>query len=217
MKKAVLFLMCLIIAACAQDPYRLKINNNMTADHGKSIYFRSNMRSTYAVEIRRALSKKFGEMGMKTATAAENADLIAIFDIETFYKQTDAYKNTSYANTENDAVLFTDDEDAHSLDFSGNANFKVNHDQTCFTMNIGPKGTSYIKYATTFCAAGVTETEQMLPLVLNVYDQYATYQYTDVGIQCFSDEDGQNTQCHPLHDRQKAFINSLWIDSNIAD
>lgn len=217
MKNILLFLLCLIISACAQDPYRLKVRNDMAADHGKSIYFRSNMRSSYAIEIRRALSSKFAEIGMKTATAPENADLIAIFDIETFYKQNEAYKNTSYANTQNDTVLFTDDEEANSLDFSGNANFKVNQDQTCFTMNIGPKGTSYVKYNTSFCAAGIMDAEQMLPLVLNVYDQYATYQYADVGIQCFVDENGQNTRCQPMHDRQQAFMNSLWIDRNISD
>lgn len=217
MKNKILLLLCLMLASCAQDPYHLKVNNDMASDHGKSIYFRSNMRSAYAIKIRRALSNKFAEMGMKTATAAENADLIAIFDIETFYKQNEAYKNTSYANTQSDTVLFTDDEDAHSLDFSGNANFKVNQDQTCFTMSIGPNGTSYVKYNTSFCAAGIIDAEQMLPLVLNVYDQYATYQYADVGIQCFADENGQNAKCQPMHDRQQAFINSLWIDRNISD
>lgn len=217
MKKKIFLAICLLLAACAQDPYRLKIRNDMGADHGKSIYFRSNMRSNYAIEIRRALSQKFAEMGMKTATAAENADLIAIFDIETFYKQDEAYKNTSYVNTSDDAVLFTDEEDAHSLDFSGNANMQVNQDKTCFTMSIGPKGTSYVKYHSTFCAAGIMDAEQMLPLVLNVYEQYATYQYTDVGIQCFADENGQNTRCQPMHDRQQAFMNSLWIDRNISD
>ncbi len=216
MKKTAL-LICFLLAACAQDPYHLNVRNDLAADHGKSIYFRSNMRSTYAIEIRRALSRKFGEMGIKTATSAENADLIAIFDIETFYKQESPYKNTSYANTNEDAVLFTDDEDAHSLDFSGNANHTVSHDQTCFTMNIGPKGTSYVKYNTMFCANNIMDAEQMLPMVLDVYDQYATYQYADVGIQCFADESGKNTKCHPMHDRQQEFINSLWIDKDISD
>ncbi len=216
MKKVFLFL-CLGLLACAQDPYRLKIRNDMAQDHGKSVYFRSNMRSTYAMEVRRALSRKFGEIGLKTATTAEDADLIAIFDIETFYKQDTAYKNTSYVNTNDDAVLFTADEEANSLDFSGNANYKPTQNQTCFTMNIGEKGTSYVKYKTMFCAASIMEPEQMLPLVLDVYEQFATYQYADVGIQCFISEDEKTAQCHPLNDRQKAFMDSLWIDSNIAD
>ena len=216
MKKSFL-LTALLLAACAQDPYHLKIRNDMALDHGKSIYFRSNMRSSYASEIRRALSNKFSEMGLKTATAPENADLIAIFDIETFYKQDGAYKNKTYANTADDAVLFSDEEEANSLGFSGNANYNPKQDQTCFTMNIGPKATSYIKYNTMFCAAGVMEAEQMLPLVLDVYGQYATYQYADIGLQCFVSADGQKANCGPLHDRQKAFMDSLWNEREIID
>jgi hypothetical protein len=74
-----------------------------------------------------------------------------------------------------------------------------------------------VKYKTSFCAAEIIDTEQMLPMVLNVYEQYATYQYADVGIQCFADEDGKNSKCSPMHDRQQAFINSLWIDRNISE
>ena len=121
MKKILLSLLILVLGGCAQDEYRLKINNDLAEDHGKSVYFRSNLRSNYAGQIRRTLSQKFSEMGLKAATSPENADLIAIFDIETFYAQTEAYKNTSYANTEGDSVLFTDQEEANSLDYSGNA------------------------------------------------------------------------------------------------
>lgn len=208
---------CLLLISCAQDPYRLKIDNNLGNSHGQSIYFRSNLRSTYAGQIRRALSQKFGEIGMKTATSAENADFIAIFDIETLYHQTDQFKNVSYANTQSDAVLFTDDDEANSLGFSGNANMNVSHDQTCFTLNIGRKGTSAISYGSSFCADEVQETEDMLPKVLDIYQKYATYQQANVGVQCITSADGQTISCDPVHDRQQAFINSLWIDHDIKE
>ncbi len=216
MKKILLSLLILVLGGCAQDEYRLKINNDLAEDHGKSVYFRSNLRSNYAGQIRRTLSQKFSEMGLKAATSPENADLIAIFDIETFYAQTEAYKNTSYANTEGDSVLFTDQEEANSLDYSGNANVKVEQDQTCFTVNVGPKGTSFIKYNSSFCYREVMETEDMLPRVLDIYGKYATYQRADVGVQCIANED-KSISCQPLHDRQQAFVNSFWINKEISD
>ena len=91
MKKLLLLAICLL-TACAQDPYKLKISNTLADDHGQSIYFRSSLRSSYAGQIRRVLSKKLGEIGMKTAASAETSDFIAIFDIETFYKQSGKYK-----------------------------------------------------------------------------------------------------------------------------
>ena len=208
---------CFFLVSCAQDPYRLKINNNLGNSHGQSIYFRSNLRSAYAGQIRRTLSQKFGEIGMKTATSAENSDFIAIFDIETLYPQQGNYKNVSYHNTQGDSVLFTDEEDAHSLGFSGNANMKVDHDQTCFTLNIGKKGASFVSYNSSFCSDEVQETEDMLPKVLDIYQKYATYQQANIGVQCISSADGQRISCDPVHDRQQAFINSLWMDHEIKD
>lgn len=216
MKKFAAVCLCGVLCACAYDPYKLKVDNRMAEAHGKSIYFRSSLRSSYAGQIRRMLSNKFGEMGIKTATAAENADYIAIFDIETFYRQTTPYKNTSFMNTMSDSVLFSDSEDAHSLYFSGNANMQVDRDQTCFTLNMGPKGTSNVLYASSFCARDVMETEQFVPYVLDIYGKYATYQNADVGIQCLDNPDG-SVSCNPMHDRQQAFINSLWIEQKISE
>ncbi len=205
------------LTSCAQDPYRLKVKNNLNNSHGQSVYFRSNLRSAYASQIRRTLSQKFGEMGLKTATSAENADYIAIFDIETFYAQDGDYKNTTFVNTQEDGVLFTDQEDANSLGFSGNGNMNVGHDQTCFTLNIGRKGTSNLSYESSFCSAETMETEDMLPRVLDIYGKYATYLQADVGVQCLNNMDNTQISCNPVHDRQQAFINSLWIDHEIAD
>ena len=216
MKRSLTFLVCLILAACTQDPYRLKIENNMTGDHGQSIYFRSNLRSNYAGQIRRVLSNKFGEIGMKTSASAESADFIAIFDIETFYKQTEAYKNTSYANTRSDSALFTAEEDGTSLAYTGNANMVVDRDKTCFTLNIGRRETSSPRYTSSFCAQTVMEPEDMLPLILDIYGKYGNYQSADVGVQCLTDQNGK-ISCDTVHDRQQAFVNSLWIDSDIND
>lgn len=216
MIKKTLGIVLFVLCACAQDPYHLKIDNQMAAQHGKSIYFRSSMRSNYAGQVRRVLSNKFSESGMRTATAAENADLIAIFDIETFYKNSGEYKNTSYANTINDSALFTAQEDGNSLSYSGNANMVVNRDQTCFTLNIGQKETSYAMYTSSFCAYDVKETEEMLPLVLDIYGKYANYQSADVGVQCLTSVNN-DVSCDAVHDRQQAFINSLWIDHDIVD
>lgn len=83
MKKLLLLTLCLL-SACAQDPYKLEISNNLADDHGQSIYFRSSLRSAYAGQIRRILSKKFGEIGMKTATSAENATLSPFLILKLF-------------------------------------------------------------------------------------------------------------------------------------
>lgn len=216
MKKIFVSLFCLVLAACAQDSYRLKIDNNMSGDHGKSIYFRSNLRSNYAGQIRRVLSNKFGEVGMKTSASAESADFIAIFDIETFYKQRQAYKNTTYANTQSDSALFTAEEEGTSLAYTGNANMVVDRDKTCFTLNIGRRETSTPRYTSSFCAQTVMEAEDMLPLILDIYGKYGNYQSADVGVQCLTDQNGK-ISCDTVHDRQQAFINSLWIDSDISD
>lgn len=205
-----------LLSACAQDPYKLKIDNSLNNSHGQSIYFRSSLRSTYAGQIRRVLSKKFAEMGMKSATSAENADYIAIFDIETLYKQREPYKNTNYANVSSTATLFTADENAESLYYSGNANMKVDRDKTCFTLNIGKKETSTAKYSSSFCAETTMETEDFMPMVLDVYGKYATYLNADTGVQCLSDASGQ-ISCQPIHDRQQAFIDSLWREHDIKD
>lgn len=90
-----------LLSACAQDPYHLDINNYMSGAHGQSVYYRSNMRTAYAGQIRRVLSNKFKEMGIKPATSAEIADYIAIFDIETFYKQSnEKFNPAAFENTE---------------------------------------------------------------------------------------------------------------------
>lgn len=214
MKKLLLLAICLLIA-CAQDPYKLKISNTLADDHGQSIYFRSSLRSSYAGQIRRVLSKKLGEIGMKTAASAETSDFIAIFDIETFYKQSGKYKDAAYANNST-GVLFSSDENASSQYFSGNANMQTDRDQTCFTLNIGRKDTSNIVYASTFCADATYETEDFLPLVLDVYSKYGNYTTANVGIQCMTNPEGK-VACDPIHDRQQAFINSLWIDRQISD
>ena len=217
MKKMLMLIMLMELAACAQDPYHLKINNNLAQDHGKNVYYRSNLRSTYATPLRRVLSEKFGEIGLKPTASLENADLVAIFDIETFYKQTEAYKNTSYANVNSDAVLFTAEEDSDSLGYSGNADVKVDSDQTCFTLSMGPKGTSDVKYKSTFCADKTMEIEDILPQIFDVYSKYATYQYADVGVQCLPDVSGADISCDPIYDRQQLFINSLWREHDIVD
>ena len=214
MKKLLLWAICLL-TACAQDPYKLKISNTLADDHGQSIYFRSSLRSSYAGQIRRVLSKKFGEIGMKTAASAETADFIAIFDIETFYKQSGKYKDAAYANNST-GVLFSSDENASSQYFSGNANMQTDRDETCFTLNIGRKDTSHVAYASTFCADTTYETEDFLPLVLDVYGKYGNYTTANVGVQCVTSPEG-DVACNPIHDRQQAFINSLWIDRQISD
>lgn len=214
MKKLLLLAICLL-TACAQDPYKLKISNTLADDHGQSIYFRSSLRSSYAGQIRRVLSKKLGEIGMKTAASAETSDFIAIFDIETFYKQSGKYKDAAYANNST-GVLFSSDENASSQYFSGNANMQTDRDQTCFTLNIGRKDTSNIVYASTFCADTTYETEDFLPLVLDVCSKYGNYTTANVGIQCMTNPEGK-VACDPIHDRQQAFINSLWIDRQISD
>lgn len=216
MKKHLIVLFGLLAASCAQDPYRLKINSNIGGEHGKSIYFRSNLRSSYAGQIRGVLSKKFAQSGMKTATAAENADFIGIFDIETFYKQDPASSGRSYANIQSDMPLFSAAENETALSYSGNADMKVDHDQTCFTLKIGRRDTSYILYSSSFCSADVYETEDMVPVVMDIYSKYANYQSADVGVQCLNDADGK-VSCDTVHDRQQAFINSLWIDRGISD
>lgn len=213
MKKLFLLTFCLL-SACAQDPYKLKISNTLADDHGQSIYFRSSLRSSYAGQIRRVLSNKFGEIGMKTATSAENADFIAIFDIETFYKQNEKYKDASYANNST-GFLFSADENSSSQYFSGNANIQTDRDKTCFTLNIGRKDSSTAVYSSTFCADTTYETEDFLPLVLDVYGKYGNYTTANVGVQCITSPDG-NVDCNPIHDRQQAFINSLWIERQIS-
>ena len=213
MKKLLLLTLCLL-SACAHDPYKLEISNNLADDHGQSIYFRSSLRSAYAGQIRRVLSKKFGEIGMKTATSAENADFIAIFDIETFYKQSGKYKDASYANNST-GFLFSGDENSSSQYFSGNANMQTDRDETCFTLNIGRKDTSLVVYSSTFCADTTYETEEFLPLVLDVYSKYGNYTTANVGVQCVTSPEG-DVACNPIHDRQQAFINSLWIDRQIS-
>lgn len=217
MKKTLMLMFTLFLGACAQDPYHLKINNRLADDHGKSVYFRSNLRSTYAAPLRRVLSDKLGEMGLRPAASVESADLVAIFDIETFYKQTETYKDASYANINSNSVLFTDEEEADSLGYSGNANMKVDYDQTCFTMNIGPKGTSNVKYNSSFCANTPMEIEEILPQIFDVYSKYATYQYADVGVQCLPDVSGKDITCNPIHDRQQMFVDSLWREHDIVD
>lgn len=216
MKKVLAGLMGLLAAACAQDPYRLKIDNNLSESHGQSIYFRSNLRSTYAAQIRRVLSNKFGEIGLRTTAATEDADLIGIFDIETFYKQSNDYKHASYAVNQSEAPLFTTIDEGTALSYSGNADMTVNHDKTCFTLKIGRKETSIVKYASTFCADTIKDAEDMLPMILDIYGKYASYKYSDIGVQCLSNNSGQ-ISCNPVRDRQQAFINSLWTEYDIPE
>ncbi|MBR3502143.1 MAG: hypothetical protein IKO06_04480 [Alphaproteobacteria bacterium] len=213
----VLLLCSLILAGCAQDPYHLDITNNMSGAHGKSIYYRSNMRSSYAAQLRRTLSKKFGEMGLKPATAVDHADYIAIFDVETFYKQSsEKFNPAAYNNSQNTSVLFSDAEDDESLSFSGNANVSVNEDKTCFTLKMGQKGTSRALYSSSFCANGVRDTEEMLPAIIDVYSKYATYQSANVGVRCRQTE-AKEIMCSAINDRQQEFINSLWSERTISD
>ena len=216
-KKLVSYGLILALSACAQDPYHFDVDNYMAGAHGKSVYYRSNMRSNYAGQIRRVLSNKFGEMGLKPATSVEHADYIAIFDVETFYKQTnEKFNPAAFENSENTEVLFSDAEDGESLAFSGNANVSVDSDKTCFTLKMGPKGTSKIAYNSSFCANGVQDVEEMLPEILDVYAKYATYQKADVGINCMQNEAG-DVSCNAINDRQQQFINSLWIDRSISE
>jgi len=214
-KNIVICLSLLFLISCAQDPYRLKINNDLQQSHGKSIYFRSNMRSSYAGSIRNVLSKKFAESGMKTATSAANADLIGIFDIENFYPQSDN-QTTFISSSSTETPLFTSDEESTSLDYSGNTDMKVTHEQTCFTLKIGQKDTSMVKYNSSFCAGEIYETEEMVPYVTDVYAKYGNYERADIGVQCINRSDDK-PDCNPVHDRQQAFINSLWIDRNITE
>lgn len=218
MKKSLFFCgLIALLSACAQDPYHLSIDNYMAGAHGKSVYYRSNMRSAYAGQIRRILSNKFGEMGLKPATSVEHADYVAIFDVETFYKQgTEKFNPAAFGNSENKAILFSDAEDGESLAFSGNANVSVDSDKTCFTLKIGPKGTSRIAYDSSFCADGVQDVEEMLPKILSVYSKYATYQKADIGVNCSQNEAGE-IFCNAINDRQQEFINSLWIDHSISE
>ncbi|MBQ8481574.1 MAG: hypothetical protein IJ532_03485 [Alphaproteobacteria bacterium] len=217
MKKYLIVLTIMLLSACAQDPYRLKISNNMGAEHGKSIYFRSNLRSSYAGQIRGVLSKKFGESGMKTATSTETADFIGIFDIETFYKQEKNYESATYFKSQNsEAPLFSSAENDTAMAYSGNTDMVVDHDKTCFTLKIGRKDSSFILYSSSFCAGEIMETENMVPLAMDIYGKYGNYQSADVGVQCFDSIDGK-VSCDTVHDRQQAFINSLWIDKEISD
>lgn len=205
-----------LLSACAQDPYHLDIANYMSSAHGQSVYYRSNMRTAYAGQIRRVLSNKFKEMGLKPATSAEIADYIAIFDIETFYKQSnDKFNPAAFETKENTSVLFSDAEDDESLGFSGNANMAVDYDKTCFTLKMGQKGTSKIAYSSSFCANGVRDVEEMLPVVLDTYEKYATYQRANVGVRCLQNEAG-DVFCSAINDRQQEFLRSLWIERNIS-
>lgn len=217
MKKFLWLFAVVALSACAQDPYHLKIENTMADAHGQSVYYRSSLRSNYAGQIRRVLSNKMGEIGLKTATSAEIADYIGIFDIETFYAQSgEKFNPDAFKQTNENAYLFSDDESSESMYFSGNANVVVDHDKTCFTLKIGPKGTSVVRYSSSFCADGVLDTEEMLPLVLDIYGKYANYQQADVGVQCRTNEAG-DVSCDAMYDRQKAFMNSWWMDKDIVD
>ena len=212
-----LFFCTALLFGCAHDPYHLDISNNMSGAHGQSVYYRSNMRTSYAGQLRRVLSKKFGEMGLKPATAVDHADYIAIFDIETFYKQaSNKFNPAAYENSQNTSVLFSDAEDDESLSFSGNANMTVDYDKTCFTLKMGKKGTSRVLYSSSFCANGVRDTEEMLPAVMDVYSKYATYQSANVGVRC-QETKADETLCSAINDRQQDFVNSLWIERRISD
>lgn len=218
MKKIIIVLAGIILAACTQDPYHLKISNTLAQEHGQSIYFRSGMRSNYAADIRRLLSKKFGEIGMKTATSAENADFIAIFDIDTIYKSdTDGgIRNFSNADSAGGIPLFADGLDGRTADYSDNREIKADRNKTCFTLKVGRKNTSDASYDSYFCADTVEETEDMLPKIADVYGKYGSYQSANIGLQCLADTAGK-ISCNPVRDQRKAFIQSLWIDSNISD
>ena len=218
MKKMMIVLAGIILSACAQDPYRLKISNTLAQEHGQSVYFRSGMRSNYAADIRRMLSKKLGEIGMKTATSAENADFIAIFDIDTIYKaDTDGgVRNFTNADSAGGIPLFADGLDGRTADYSDNREIKADRDKTCFTLKIGRKNTSSASYDSYFCSGTTEETEDMLPKIADVYEKYGSYQSADIGMQCLTDATGK-VSCNPVRDQRKAFINSLWIDHEITE
>ena len=92
----------------------------------------------------------------------------------------------------------------------------VDHDKTCFTLKMGPKGTSRILYSSSFCADGVLDSEEMLPAVIDVYSKYATYQSANTGVRCLQNEAGE-VSCNAINDRQQEFINSLWIERSISE
>ena len=92
----------------------------------------------------------------------------------------------------------------------------VAYDKTCFTLKIGRKDTSTVSYTSDFCARGIVETENMLPMVLNIYEQYASYGAIDVAMQCMENAD-RVMNCQAVRDRRQSFINSLWIDHQITD
>lgn len=213
MKKYIAFLLAMMTVACVQNPYHLKISNNLGSEHGKSIYFRSNLRSSYAGKIRGVLSKKFGQSGMKTAASAASADFIGIFDIETFYKQDG---KTYFKTPQDDMPLFSSAENESAMSYSGNSDMVVDHDKTCFTLKIGRKDSSFIMYSSSFCATDVVETEEMVALVSSIYGKYGNYKSADVGVQCFTSYEGE-VSCDTVHDHQQAFIDSLWIDKAITE
>ena len=124
-------------------------------------------------------------------------------------------KDKSYEFRAGDVFLFSGDENSSSQYFSGNANMQTDRDETCFTLNIGRKDTSRVVYSSTFCADTTYETEEFLPLVLDVYSKYGNYTTANVGVQCVTSPEG-DVACNPIHDRQQAFINSLWIDRQIS-
>lgn len=212
-----LIFICLLLNACAQTPYHLKISNTMAQEHGKNVYFRSSMRSNYAGEIRRTLSNKFGEIGLKTATSAENADFIAIFDIDTIYKSDDSGGVRNFVPDSNkDIPLFADGLDGRTQDYADNNEIKADHDKTCFTLKMGQKNTSKVSYDSYFCADTTEEIEEMLPKVINVYNKYGTYESANVGMQCLSDASNK-VSCEVVRDQRKAFIKSLWIEHDITE
>ena len=216
MKKSISILTILCLTACVQDPYRLKISNTMAQEHGQSIYFRSSMRSTYATEVRKMLSQKFAESGLKTATSAENADFIAIFDVDTIYKSDSSGGVRTLSESSSDIPLFADGIDGHTQDYSSNSAIKADKDKTCFSLRIGRKNTSNIGYDSYFCSDTTEEVEDMLPKVLDTYGKYGNYESADIGMQCIADASGK-VSCNPVRNQQQAFIKSLWIDANITD
>lgn len=216
MKKAFLLFAGLLLTACAQDPYRLKISNTLAREHGQSVYFRSGMRSNYAGDIRRVLSGKFGEIGMKTATSAENADFIAIFDIDKIYKSDDSGGARTLATNSSDVPLFADGLDGRTQDYVGNPEIKADKDKTCFTLKIGRKNTSSVSYDSYFCSDLAEETEDLLPKIIDVYGKYGNYESANVGMQCLTDISGK-VECNPVRDPRQAFIKSLWIDHEITE
>lgn len=216
MKKALLIFAGLLLSACAQDPYRLKISNTLAREHGQSVYFRSGMRSNYAGELRGMLSRKFGEMGMKPATSPETADFIAIFDIDTVYKSSDTGGSRMLATGNGDIPLFADGLDGRTQDYAGNPEITADRDKTCFMLKVGRKNTSSASYDSYFCSDVAEETEDMLPKILDVYGKYGSYESANIGMQCLTDATGK-VECNPVRDQRQAFINSLWIDHEITD